>query len=109
VYDKSVIQVDSAKVNTIGVAMGKMSAKKLGLKLGDTLNDVLDLKEKFFINQLKPKTFRPANVDIDLYDTILYGNDGSRTLVVVGNLNNNSERISEFNDNDSYRLRGSNY
>lgn len=96
-------------VNALQVGIGKMSAKKLGLQNGDTLNDVKSQRENFFKKKLKKLTLLPASVDSEFYDAVLYGNDGSQTLVLVGGLDANSEKINSLQESSTFKLRGRHY
>lgn len=103
------VPITNAVVNALQVGIGKMSARKLGLQNGDTLNDVRTQKEQFFKNKLKKLTLLPSSVDSDFYDAILYGNDGTQTLVLVGGLDENSEKMNSLQENSNFKLRGKHY
>lgn len=108
-YDDTKVKLKSASVNTIEAGIGKMSAKKLGLRKGDTINDVLSKGSDFFKNRIKNQIWKPAYVDTELYDAVLYDSEGKQTLVVVGSLNDNSDRMNHFQNNSDYKLRGNDY
>lgn len=107
--DNRQIAIDSVKFQALQVGIGKRNSKKLGLQPGTTLNEVRNQKDKYFKKQLRKLALRPATVDPELYDAVLYSKDGTPTLVMVGSLEENAARFSQLHDNPNYKELGKHY
>lgn len=104
-------KVDSISLSPIEIAIGKLSAAKLGLNKGDTINDVKRKKEKFFEEKLDNLRHRPSlmSVPSDLYDIVLHNSDGRQTLVMFGGIGKNSDRIKQTISDPDVKLIGGHY
>ena len=105
--DEFEINVD--ELHTLQVGLGKLSAQKLGLQPGDTLNDVLKQKQNFFRKRLRRFSELPMEIDSDFYDAVLYEANGTPTLVMFGGLDRNIDRLDKVSSNNNFKIRGSNY
>lgn len=79
--------IDNSWVKSTEGAIGKRDARKLGIRPGDTINDILDGKDQYFKDRIKellpdPRTFEISPND---YDAVLYTNEGKPIFVVIGN------------------------
>jgi len=108
-FDNQIVLISDVKVSALQVGIGKLSAKKMGLEDGDSLNDVQTRGADFFKDKLIKKTRKPSTVDNDLYDVVLHGNDGSQTLVMVGGLSANSQRLNSTQSSTRYKSLGNEY
>ena len=99
------VAVDSVQLSPVEIGIGKLSASKLGLEPGDTLNDVKRLKERFFERKLRYLKYRPSMISVsqDMYDIALHGSDKSQTLVLFGGINENKERLKKTISNPDYK------
>lgn len=103
--------VDSVQLSPIEIAIGKLSAAKLGLTNGDTINDVKRQGAKFFEKKLQHLQYRPSllSVPSNLYDIVLHNSNGTQTLVMLGGLANNTNRIKQTVSDPDIKLIGGHY
>lgn len=86
------------------VIMGRANSKALDLRKGDTIAEIRSLKSDFFLRRLDEKYQLPLKSEIDgrKYDAILYDADGNKTLVILGNVKSNINRLEGYNPNRNY-------
>ena len=74
------INVENIKVEAAQIIMGKRFAQELGLRKGDTINQIRKEKEMFFYKRLMNE-YQPNNANKSTYDVVLYTNDGEQIYV----------------------------
>lgn len=91
------------------IIMGRANAKVLGLRKGDCIADIESQKSVFFLERLKGKykTLLASEADPKTYDAVLYDSDGDTTLVVVGSVQSNIERLKGCNVDKNYTINAS--
>ena len=97
--------IDNSWTQSTEGAIGKRDAKKLGIRLGDTINDIKDQKEQFFKQRLRelmpdPKVFGINPRD---YDAVLYTTEGNPIFVVIGR--QDSRRVLDIRERIGDKLK----
>ena len=84
--------------------MGRANARVLGLQKGDKLSDIKD--SSFFANRLANKFNLPLSSEYDpkLYDAVLYQQDGTPLLVVMGDVQTKLDRLDGCIPNPEYTV-----
>jgi len=91
------------------IIMGRANAKVLGLRKGDRIADIRKQGSQFFIDRLKNKyrTLLGSEANPRNYDAVLYDSEGNPTLVVLGSVQSNIQRLAGCNVDRNYVVNAS--
>ena len=98
------VKLSNYKKHTAQIVMGRANAKLLGLQKGDKIRDIMQRGSDFFADRLRNKFQFPSDVDDKLYDMVLYGADGSKTLVVMSYVDSKYDRLDGCTVNEKYTI-----
>lgn len=89
------VKADSYTVEPAEIITGRLNASKFGLDLDENVSDVLIEGPSFFEKKLANKYELP-NINTELYDFVLYLDDGNSLLVKVGKEEDLQKQLSKF-------------
>ena len=104
------LTIESYVFKPAEMILGRLHAKELGLSKNDTIANIQKNGVGFFRNKLnKFYAFPDQNfIDRSLYDVMLLGEDGKKTLVVLGNqdtvVKKFSNKVTLTANNDYYQI-----
>lgn len=77
--------VSNVNVRFAEIMMGRINAEKLGLRKGDSIAEVKELKEKFFRDRIIATAKKPSELVMDRtkYDIVLTGSNGEKLFVAL--------------------------
>lgn len=90
------VKADSYWVEPAEIITGRLNASKFGLDLDENVSDVLIEGPSFFERKLEAKYELP-DIDSELYDFVLYLDDGNYILVKVGDEESLQKQLSKTN------------
>ena len=102
------IIAESYNVEPAEIIIGRKDAAKFGLLKSENVSDVMQSGENFFINKLNDKYNFP-DVDNDLYDFVLYTDNGDEILVKVGtedNIQRMFAKVGGLSKDDTFKIVG---
>lgn len=103
------INVNSYSKASGQIIMGRANAKVLGLRKGDRIADIRKQGSQFFIDRLKNKyrTLLGSEANPRNYDAVLYDSEGNPTLVILGSVQSNIQRLAGCNVDRNYVVNAS--
>lgn len=96
------VRATSFETEPAQIIMGRNYAKQFGLKQGDEIADILEEGSKFFYNRLSARYDVPKNVHDNLYDAVLYAQDGKKILVKYSNQEDATQLFNQINNDSDY-------
>lgn len=104
--DRGTVLVGNYKKAPGQIITGRANAKALGLQQGDSIADIARQGSSFFKDRLIGKFTMPKRSEIhpDMYDAVLFNRDGSKTIVIIGNVSTSLDRLQGYMLNKDYQV-----
>jgi len=99
-------QTNEYTVDPAEIIIGRKDAAKFGLEDDENISDVLAKGEEFFISKLNWQ-YQLPEVNSDLYDVVLYTDEGEQILVKYGSeqeIQQQFAKVAGFSKNEDFQI-----